>query len=148
MKKRIYLAGTALLLGLAAGAGAQPGGGMLRMMDTDGDGRVSEAEFKPPRRGPGSERLQQADSNDDGMVSREEHAAMMAERQQQMQARAEAMFAAADADGDGALSQEEMQRAAFQRLDADGDGYITQEEFDRRRDDMPGGHRGKGKRGG
>ncbi len=89
-----------------------------------------------------------ADADGDGQLSQEEYrglpAAVRADRERQ---RAEAQrerrageFAAADADGDGRLSQEEFhaapaarraerQRRLFTRLDADGDGKLTASEI-------------------
>ena len=89
-----------------------------------------------------------ADADGDGQLSQEEYrglpAAVRADRERQ---RAEAQrerrageFAAADADGDGRLSQEEFHaapaarrtermRQLFMRLDADGDGKLTASEI-------------------
>ena len=82
-----------------------------------------------------------ADVDGDGQLSQEEYrglpAAVRAERERQRRA---GEFAAADADGDGQLSQKEFlgaptaarverQRRMFGRLDADGDGKLTVSEF-------------------
>ena len=89
-----------------------------------------------------------ADVDGDGQLSQEEYrglpAAVEAERERQRDAakreRRAGEFAAADADGDGRLSQDEFQAAPatrraerqlrlFARLDADGDGMLTASEF-------------------
>jgi Ca2+-binding EF-hand superfamily protein len=91
---------------------------MFRKLDPDGDGRVAVAELRahhdsmmsrrpggpPPegeRRGPPRPpRLDQADSDGDGVVTLAEFTAMV-----------EKHFAAADANGDGAVTAEEFQAA-------------------------------------
>lgn len=78
--------------------------------DTDGDGRVSQAEFVGRR----LERLTAADANGDGTVTREELQARGAAHRAQ---RAEARFARLDADSDGAVSREEFTAARTARAD-------------------------------
>lgn len=72
--------------------------------DTDGDGRISQAEFVGRR----VERLTAADADRDGSVTREE---LRAQGHARMQQRAEARFARLDANSDGALSREEFTAA-------------------------------------
>lgn len=94
--------------------------GQFAVADTDGDGRLSEDEFR-------------------GLP-----AAVRADRErrraQAMRERRQGEFALADADGDGQLSPDEFhgapaavraerQRRLFSRLDADGDGMLTAGEF-------------------
>lgn len=94
--------------------------GEFAVADADGDGQLSQAEYR-------------------GLP-----AAVRAERERKRAAaqreRRAGEFAAADADGDGSLSQEEFhgapaaaraerQRRLFARLDADGDGQLTASEF-------------------
>lgn len=79
-------------------------------------------------RGAIMERLRAADTNQDGLISRDEAAALprLAEH-----------FDAIDANHDGQLSPEELRAAhhrgrgakAFQRADANGDGVVSREEF-------------------
>jgi Ca2+-binding EF-hand superfamily protein len=79
-------------------------------------------------RGAFMERLRAADTNQDGLISRAEAAALpkLAEH-----------FDAIDANHDGQLSAEELRAAhhrgrgvkAFQRADTNGDGVISRDEF-------------------
>ena len=75
-------------------------------------------DHRPPREGPGAP--PEADTDGDGEISEEEHAAWMA---------------TIDTDGDGEITREEMEahrelkeEEKFNELDTDGDGYISQEE--------------------
>ena len=92
--------------------------------DTDGDGRISQAEFVSGR----VSRLTTLDANRDGAVAREE-----------MQAGREAR-------------RDEMAGRRFDRLDANDDGAISRTEFDAARDARPqrgdrAGRPGRGGRG-
>ena len=114
-----------------------------------------------------AERLKAADTNADGLISREEAAALPrlakhfdaidANRDGQVAAEelraARAaqgggkgrMFARVDADKDGRVSQQEFVARAterFQRLDANGDGFLTQEEASAGRKNRHGRHGG------
>jgi len=121
--------------------------------DTDGDSRISQAEFVGQR----VERLTAADVNRDGSVSPDE---MRSVAQARMAQRTDARFQRVDADRDGTISRAEFealrparparmadrgQRAAargpvsiaevkartdraFARLDADSDGFVTLSE--------------------
>ncbi|MCS6622983.1 hypothetical protein N0B44_08685 [Roseibacterium beibuensis] len=111
--KKTFVAGALAALTLAAAGGAamaqqspeRPQARTLRA-DTDGDQRLSRAEFVQAR----VQRLSAADADHDGSVTRDE-----------MRAAAQARFAArAD--------------ARFERLDADDDGVISKSEFDARRE--------------
>jgi Ca2+-binding EF-hand superfamily protein len=121
------------------GKGGQ-GGGMMRRLDANGDGTISEQEFTDPA----GARFEAMDENGDGQLTAEEVAAH-AERMRAARrtARAEAMIERLDADGDGAVTLEEMRaphdRAAmFERMDADGDGQLSAEEMRSARHGGPG----------
>ena len=132
MKRSILIGGAAALLlgGVTVAQSAQPEG---RRGDTDGDGRVSQAEFVAARAAAFARR----DADGDGRVTREEAEAARAAR------RAGALdrrFDRLDANDDGAISRDEFAAAAehrregrfarhgarmegrWGRIDADGDG--------------------------
>lgn len=161
---RTLLIGGVAAVALATFAGAataqQPAraAAHAQRADTDGDGRISQAEFVARR----VARLTAADANGDGTVTREElRARAMAHRAQ----RAETRFTRLDTNGDGAISREEFtaprpaqtredrrghrprmarhavargpvviaearakSEQAFARLDTDRDGYVTSTE--------------------
>lgn len=92
---------SALALTAAGAAVAQQAlAGSVRA-DTDGDSRLSRAEFVNRR----VERLTAMDTNGDGSVSLDERRAAM---QARLTARANARFDRLDADGDGAVSRAEF----------------------------------------
>ena len=70
------------------------------------------------------------DSNADGQLSREEHAAGNQRAHRQL-ARQRAMFKRLDEDGNGELTAEEMPNPAARltAADTDGDGSVTREEM-------------------
>lgn len=107
MKKTIVIAAAMAVLAAGAAVAQQaPNAGARGLRaDTDGDRRISQAEFVTRR----VERLTAADANRDGSVTAEERRAVMQARK-------------ASRMGD-----------RFQRLDANGDGSISREEFDARR---------------
>jgi hypothetical protein len=105
--------------------------GMLKQMDTDGDGAISRAEFDAHR----LSRIAAMDADGDGYVSFEE---MEAHRQAQREQRARARFDRLDTDGDGRVSLEElaaMGERRFERMDRNGDGVLDA-------DDRMGRHEG------
>lgn len=110
MSKTLLISGVAAVA-LAAFAGAataqQAAAPMAQRQahalraDTDGDGRISQAEFVGRR----LERLTAADADRDGSVTREE---LRTQARARMQQRAETRFARLDANSDGAISREEF----------------------------------------
>jgi Ca2+-binding EF-hand superfamily protein len=129
--KKTFMMIVAAGLAMSSQAGfAQPPGGILKL-DSDGDGRVSREEFRPPEERRGPRLFERADANNDGMVSRDEMQAAIdaaGDKQQRMQDKALTRFDAMDLDGNGMVSNEEAKAYAFTRADADGDGYITEAE--------------------
>lgn len=117
MTKFILIGGVAALA-LAGVAVAQPGQpARAGWGDTDGDGRVSQAEFVAAR----VAAFTRHDSDGDGTVS------------------------AAEAEAAHAARRAEAMERRFARLDANGDGSITREEFAAARDQRRagrGGHMG------
>lgn len=130
-KTLIAIAGVALALPALAIAGGFHHGASANMeehfaaLDTDGDGRVTEAEMLAKR----AQHFADADANGDGILNLEELESMMAARRK---ARMERRFARLDADGDGAISTEEFSQRKpgwIGRADADGDGGVTLDEL-------------------
>lgn len=116
------------------------GPGFLERLDTDGDGRVMQAEIDQMRR----DRLAQFDQNGDGELTLEEYQALWLSL---MRERMVDSFQALDDDGDAAVTAEEYTEPfsrMVSRLDRDGDGELTAEEMRRR----GRGHDHGGKRGG
>jgi len=119
--------------GAAGGMGGMMGGAGFDFaaVDSDGDGKLTEAEIRAHRQAG----IAGLDADGDGLISAAELSAQMMQR---MQARAEAMAAArvarSDFDGDGKLSAAEllsppMAGRMLSRIDADGDGAITEAEI-------------------
>ncbi len=142
-----------VLVGLAGAAFAQPGGhgqgqgfgpggradaarervarvdAMFRLLDADGDGRITAAEVAAAR----AARFAAADSDGDGRLDPAEFEAM------RRAMRAERAFARHDGDGDGFLTEAEL-AARSGRMEAGlgPDGVLT-------RDEALAGGRGKGR---
>ena len=103
------LAGT-VLTGTAAVAQG-PGGGMMMRADTNGDGVITREEFLAEA----TARFDRMDANHDGTLSGDELRGRMAERAQGGAITKAAFLAEAD--------------ARFQRLDTNHDGKITKDEM-------------------
>jgi hypothetical protein len=103
MKKSTLAAGAAAVLAIltASAAMAQQAPTRGARGDTDGDGRISRAEFVDGR----IARLTAIDANRDGSVSLEERQSGRDTRRNQ---RVSARFETLDKDGDGAVSREEF----------------------------------------
>ncbi len=94
---------------------------LIDRLDTDGDGKISAAEFKGP-----ADHFTRMDTDGDGYLTEEE-----LKNGRPGPPRGGNPFEKDDADGDGKVSAEEFSGPSdlFERLDTDGDGYITQEEI-------------------
>ena len=108
-------------------AGPHHGGGFQRLLkaaDTNGDGVLSRDEALAFA----AKRFDALDTNHDGQLTADE---VRASFQQKRAAR----WKKIDTDGDGRISQAEAQANAprlaqhFAQIDANGDGYITPEEL-------------------
>lgn len=166
---KVLLIGGVAALALAGAAVAQPWGGRDgRSPDSDGDGRISQAEFVAAR----AAAFARMDADGDGRVTAEEAQAARAAARTEFMAR---RFAALDSDGDGMISRAEFEAghtgrggfgrdghgrgemagegftreqaeshaaAMFARMDANGDGYVTPEDRRGRMDGRRGHRRG------
>jgi len=102
---------------------------MIKQLDSNDDGMISRDEFTmPERRGSPDMRM---DLNGDGEVSRDEVSRVVSDRAEEALSR----FDKEDTDGNGVLTSEERRMSAFNRIDADGDGQLTKREFKGFRDD-------------
>ncbi|KCZ89594.1 EF-hand domain-containing protein [Hyphomonas jannaschiana] len=187
--KRIFLATASFAAvamiaspAMAGPRGGGPGSGpgmmkdrMVEMMDTDGDGKVSDAEIKAHK----AAMFVGIDTNGDGQLSQDELSAHHEVMRAQMQARFEErrgdrvdnMFERYDTNKDGSITRDEvtavqaaraddwkarkadwaqkgaqMQAERFADMDKDGNGTISQEEFESARMG-PGGRGDFGRRG-
>ncbi|HYE47465.1 MAG TPA: hypothetical protein VEA44_16995 [Caulobacter sp.] len=142
--KTYLIAGVMLVLS-ASVACAQPGKGVGRV-DSNGDGKVTLAEFKAARAG----QLMRMDADKDGKLSKAEFQAGSAARADKAgkapKGDGSRMFGMVDGNGDGFLDRGELGKMAerrFGRMDADGDGALTPAELQagRQRGGMTGGGR-------
>ena len=102
---------------------------MIQRLDSDGDGLVSFEEFQLPEKRRGADRLDEADADGDGNVSRAEMEAQLNAHLEAVKAKAEARFEQADINDDGFITPEERTQVAFQVLDINDDGYLSPEEL-------------------
>ena len=116
-----------------AGGLALSGAALPQKADTDGDGRLSLAEFQASR----VAALLARDSDGDGRVSAAEWAAGGIRQRPNAARRDPAKaFARLDRSGDGYLDRGEIEgllARRFAKSDADGDGFLTRQERGGRR---------------
>ncbi len=124
---------SAALLAVAAPEGREGhGAGMerLKQADTNGDGMISRDEAKAlPRI---AKHFNEIDANGDGFITAEEMHAFHAKR---MEKRSAQHWKKLDTNGDGRISLDEAKANAprlaehFTAIDANGDGFISPEEL-------------------
>ncbi|MBV1877563.1 MAG: EF-hand domain-containing protein [Pseudomonadales bacterium] len=130
-----------LILGHSAVAENHNNRTILHHLDNDDDGLISFQEFHTSRH---DQRFQQADQNEDGLLTLEEmmqhRTKKIQQRTQQRQvqqekitARLAAHFTAMDSNEDGVLTAEERKIGLFNKLDSNQDGYLASDELDRPR---------------
>lgn len=123
----ISIAGIALVaMPASAQLGRRGGGDRFAQADTNGDGLVTREEFKASR----SARFKQMDRNGDGAISRDDFGRILKFRPDAAQ-RLDQMLAEADANHDGRLTRAELDQAPvpmFERADANGDDRIDAQE--------------------
>jgi hypothetical protein len=135
-------------------------GGMLRLFDANGDGRVTWDEVWAGVQ----QRFTAMDANGDGAVTMAEAVAARPARRPdappppagapprpERAQRVGIMFRGLDANQDGRVTLEEVRPAAearFRALDANGDRVVTADELPRHRHSGPGGQGGHGGPGG
>jgi EF-hand domain pair/EF hand len=116
-----------------------PAEAFIKQHDTDGDGKVSQAEAVAPQ----AVRFKELDTNGDGFITADEfrqafEAQVPLEARQKLKERGmadpgEGFLKELDKNGDGKVDLAESQRPTvegFKRMDADGDGFATLEEAD------------------
>jgi Ca2+-binding EF-hand superfamily protein len=124
---------------------------LLQRADTDGDGKISKAEFTAMAptdgKGPNPDDLfAKIDTNKDGAIDEEEMQAAaqkMHHKRPHHAPNLDALFKAADTDGDGKISKDEFKAIfepsdantglnsgqVFNQMDTDGDGKVSAAEF-------------------
>jgi len=121
---------SAAVIAVAAPEGRGPMGDRLKQADTNGDGMISREEAKAlPRL---LKDFDAIDANHDGQISADELRAFHQARRAQRQAE---HWKKLDTDGDGRISKAEAQANAprlaehFDALDTNHDGYLTPDEL-------------------
>ena len=131
MKTQILI--TAMITAVALPAYA--GGGRLKAMDLNGDGKVTVSEAVEAR----VAKFDSADTDGNGSLDKAEHTTMLEALKSQRKRGGSGKragdadpFALTDTDGSGSISKEEFRLIAqqfFTRVDADGNGELTRSDF-------------------
>jgi Ca2+-binding EF-hand superfamily protein len=133
-KKRtsFVVACSLVLWALPAAIAGQDADKHFKMMDTNGDGKISRAEHAAAAK----QMFQQCDANHDGVVTAAEMDAAMAARGEKLgkgdKTSAE-KIQMIDQNGDGKITAAEHEAGSekiFTQMDKNGDGYLSKEECD------------------
>jgi Ca2+-binding EF-hand superfamily protein len=135
------LSATGLMIGVfglsslaLADKAAAPGGAdhEIKMMDTDGDGKISAAEHAAGAR----KMFEMMDADKDGKVTAKEmeaaHERVTGNKAMKGEKSAAEKIRMIDTNGDGVITAEEHEEAArrmFEAMDTDKDGYLTRDEI-------------------
>jgi hypothetical protein len=103
----------------------------LKMLDTDGDGRVSRSEYVAGKQ----DKIQRADANNDGVVTANEASTGKAEKKHwwSRSDKSADHVNKADTNNDGQDTSAEATAAAetsFDKIDTDSDGFLSAAELD------------------
>lgn len=102
---------------------------LMRMLDTDGDGRISRDEHLAKVHG----MFERMDGDRDGQVTVEEMDAVRSELHGEGRTSSQVELSKVDSDGNNTLSAEEHSKSTqveFERMDRDHDGYLTVSELE------------------
>ncbi len=122
-------------------AGKAPGHLIVRAMDSNDDGVISRDEFKPLKRGSRLNMFIEADTNEDNEVSPDELTAFLSTQPANRHERVLKRFASQDLNGDGTLALSEIHDQMFANLDADGNGELDAAEVGPARQERRGNTR-------
>ena len=128
MKTKVLVAGVSvavLIAGIAIAQVSVHGERKFQRIDTDGDGRISNAESEAFR----ADRFRKLDADADGFVTKAE---MPDRKKRKRSAGLEKRFGKLDADGNGTVEKAEydaMADSRFERMDSNGDGALTLDEI-------------------
>lgn len=103
--------------------------GKMKKMDTDGDGRISQAEYTAGKQ----HKFDKLDTNNDGVVSADEKAAKSDKKSWWNRGDKKNKVEKSDMNNDGQLTATEQDASAvssFSKLDTNGDGYLTAVELE------------------
>ncbi|WP_208348459.1 EF-hand domain-containing protein [Pseudaestuariivita rosea] len=117
---RIFFTAGFIIVGAVVNASGQ--GVSFEILDTNGDGQLTQAELQAQH----ERRFEAADQDGNGVLSESELQAMSAQRSSRLLDRF-------DRDNDGQLSLAEMPNRGngrmFRRIDQDGDGTLSKAEY-------------------
>jgi Ca2+-binding EF-hand superfamily protein len=127
-KRTISILTTSVALSITALAFAQKGPKFFAEADSNGDGKVTQAEAQAL----GETRFAATDTDNDGYLTQEEIRESFKAHRGDRAAHAQEKFAKKDKNSDGKLTADEVPRMpaeVFKKIDANGDGGLTPTEL-------------------